>query len=320
MYPTSECKLLTSRFGFILPNAFFSTAVSTTRPNQKSTPTMQALNILSKDKLAEIARKILGVQDVEITELQLKPLDGQNFAGDIVFCDFKAKLDNLDDEMDFHWAVKLPPLDSRARMPMHRMSRMEAKEIFFYEKVLPEWKALVKDRGASGLFKIPCCDSFYSEFHDDPLQGSLIVMDNLTRQGFHHPDDKRRTGLDLQHSKLALEALAKIHALGHAHLNSHGGGLEKALKENDLLVTCRTFVEPEEQLRKTLKAGSRAKAANFQALLGAVQGERDFVGALGKLIAKGDLFEFRRTLYRPQPGGFNTVCHGDAHINNVLFR
>ncbi len=102
MYPTSECKLLTSRFGFILPNAFFSTAVSTTRPNQKSTTTMQALNILSKDKLAEIARKILGVQDVEITELQLKPLDGQNFAGDIVFCDFKAKLDNLDDEMDFH--------------------------------------------------------------------------------------------------------------------------------------------------------------------------------------------------------------------------
>ncbi len=274
--------------------------------------------ILTRAKLAHIVKVSQGAESVELLEASLKSLSsmGKNYSGDIVFADLKARVDGS--SQNFSWAIKLPPLGSKDRMPIHREFMVERKEIAFYTEILPAWKKLIEEREAG--FAITCYDAPYTEFNDDMEKGSLVVMQNLQPRGFEDARDKKH-GLDMHHARLALAELAKFHALGYAHLKSYSGGVEEGLKCNELFVTDYLFINPSPTGKAVMQSVNSSMITSMQNLLSSVQEPgQDFVGAFMKAHEKEDVFTFRTKLYRPDTDGFKTVCHGDTHLNNLLFK
>jgi len=71
------------------------------------------------------------------------------------------------------------------------------------------------------LASINCFDSVYSEFHEDPSKGSLLVMTDLKALGYEAAETQNTTfSLSLPHLKLALKELAKFHAFGEIFLRN----------------------------------------------------------------------------------------------------
>ena len=195
---------------------------------------------------------------------------------------------------------------------------IERKEIDFYRKVLPAWKKLIQDRKAN--FEIMCFDSPYTEFNEEMAEGSILVMQNLKTLGFHDSFDKL-SGLDITHAKLALSELAKFHALGYAHLQTYPGGVQEGLKDNDIFFTDYYFVKQAPEIKEVLETIFESIQLSYESLLVSVaEPGQDFLGAFSKWNRKNNVFDARKMLYSKDMKGFKTACHGDPHINNLLFK
>ena len=275
--------------------------------------------LLTRAKLAHIIKESEKAKEAELLDARLNLLSskGQNFSGDIVFCSLRARVNKS--EKEYSWAVKLPPMASKERMPMHRAIMMEEKEIEFYTKVLPAWKRLITDRRAS--FDITCFDSPYSEFHRDWQEGgSILVLQDLRAHGFRNAVD-RKWGLNLHHAELALEELAKFHALGYAYLKSYPGGVRQGVDENTLMTRDYVFADPLPFTKGIIDSFDESLIPTSKSLLKSVQEPgQDFVGAMIRCHEQDNLFEMRNRLYSQDTKGFKTLCHGDPHLNNLLFK
>ena len=107
--------------------------------NKSTTTTMGGTEIEEKDhavlnkaRLARMTAKAMGIKEdqVELLESSVRKLSaGQNYSGQIFFCDLKAKDKSGGGESSFSWAVKLPPLYAPEKMVWIRESKMEEKEI-----------------------------------------------------------------------------------------------------------------------------------------------------------------------------------------------
>ncbi len=108
--------------------------------------------ILTKAKLVHIIKESEGAKEVELLESNIQALSslGKNYSGDIIFCKLKAKVDGKN--KDFDWAIKLPPIAAKERMPMHRECNVEKKEIIFYRELLPALEKLVEEKKANFRF------------------------------------------------------------------------------------------------------------------------------------------------------------------------
>ena len=101
---------------------------------------------------------------------------------------------------------------------------MEEKEIGFYTKIIPQWKNIIEERKAN--IRLNFGDIYYTEFSPDVQEGSIIAMQNLNTLGYRDAVNKKK-GLSPKHVSLALDEMAKYHALGHAWLKSYPGGAEQ---------------------------------------------------------------------------------------------
>ena len=275
--------------------------------------------VLTRKKLTQILKESQNAKEVEIVDTKLTAMStlGKNYSGDIVFCKVKAKVDGS--EKDFDWAVKLPPYESKERMPMHRETYMEKKEIFFYRNVLPAWKKMIKDREAE--IHLNCHASPYTEYQEGWEDGgSIIVMENMNKLGFKDAIDKK-WGLDIHHAMLAMKELAKFHALGYAYLKSYPGGTDEGFEKNDYLVNDYAFVKYSPSMQKTIDAINETFFPGFVTTAKAVQEPgQDFAAAIVRFNAKENVFDQRQRMYGPDVKGFKTTCHGDAQLNNILFK
>ena len=84
-------------------------------------------------------------------------------------------------------------------------------------ELLPEWRRLLADRGSP--FSLSCAGSPYAEFNPDGR--SVLVLEDMRPRGYSVVEDRSR--LTENHLKVALEELARFHALGYAYLNSNPG-------------------------------------------------------------------------------------------------
>ena len=80
-------------------------------------------------------------------------------------------------------------------------------------------------------FGLNLFDSPYSEFSDDLKVGSVLALQNLKQFGFEEAEGKKK-GLSLRYARLALEELARFHAVGYAFLNSYPGGAREGFEKN----------------------------------------------------------------------------------------
>ncbi len=277
----------------------------------------QEHRILTRTKIRDILRESEKAAEITLLDYQWRAgaEKGENFSSEVVKCDVKALVDGQ--EKEFHWFAKVP-LENPEELKFERDMRSEEKETAFYKDILPAWNDLAKERGAT--FALNCFAAPYTEFHEDPAKGSILIMQNLVHLGYEVAENKEQ-GLSLAHAKISLEEIARFHALGYAYLRSYAGGISEGLLANNALVTDYFLLEQTPEVKKAVDAISEGSLKNFYKLLEQIQEPgQDLVAAVRNFDEEHGAIRHRNKLYEADPQDFNTICHGDTWFNNILFQ
>ncbi|KAH8267602.1 hypothetical protein KR018_000121 [Drosophila ironensis] len=173
--------------------------------------------------------------------------------------------------------------------------QVSTTEMLMYDKILPQLSDLIaKTRQPEQLFA--------KTLHVDYEHEAIIFEDLAVTK---HTVADRLLGFDLEHTRLALRKLAKMHAsaavlnerqpglltkLDHGIFNRHTEGFAP-LFEN-LIDVAAAFAEETPELGEPYARKLRA---------------------LRKRV-----MEYSTRVYDPQEGEFNTLVHGDYWVNNVM--
>ncbi len=271
---------------------------------------------LTQSKLLEILKTFESTDQVEMLKCNIRPGcgKGENYSSDLVACDLEANVKGQGKE--YHLMAKLASSDPH-KAPLMRCLKVEEKEVTMYRDVIPAWKKLCQKRNAA--FELNCFPALHTEFHEDTVKGSMLVMQDLAHLGYRDAVNKKK-GLSLSHAKVVLEEIAKFHALGYAYLKSYPDGIAQGLKENESIVTDYMYVRPHEFSQSVFKSFDQGLYLSTCNLLELVQEEgQDLCGIFEKHRANCDVTKLRQKIYGPNPSGFNTLCHGDIWFNNVMF-
>ena len=131
--------------------------------------------------------------------------------------------------------------------------------------------------------------------------------------------DKKK-GLGASYTLLAMEEMAKFHALGYAYAHSFKGGVEEALQAQEVLATDYFCAKPDPEFKKIMNSFTDTNMSQMLMLIESFQEPgQDFVGQFKKFHEKNGVFTLRDKLFLPNENGFNTFCHGDTWFNNMLF-
>nr|XP_002053630.3 uncharacterized protein LOC6630632 [Drosophila virilis] len=170
-------------------------------------------------------------------------------------------------------------------------------EMVMYDKILPQLSELLE--GTQQSEKL-----FAKTLHVD-YEHSAIIFEDLAVSNYVLGD--RLTGFDLEHAKLTLRKLAKMHAAA-AVFNERQPGLLAKLDHGIFNRHTRAFSPMFESL-----FGVAAQFAGQCPELGSVYEEK-----LKRLQKR--VMEYTERVYDPQPDQFNTLTHGDLWINNIMLR
>ena len=270
---------------------------------------MEEHPLLTKEKLMKILRQAENEEEIEILEYSVKPGTeaGDNYASEIAKCDITAKVGGR--KKDFHWMVKMESTLSDFTKGLH----LDEKEIIYYKEMVPKWNKLAEDRGAS--FRINNYGTPYAEYNGGKTR-SILVMDNLKYHGYDEPPNKKK-GLTLAHAKLALEELARFHALGYVYLKSYPNGLEEGIAANQAFLKDHIRDDPPPPALHMFRSFSSEIAHRTSIIQ---EPGQDFVSIFERFQAKNDAFDYLQQVIAPKPGAFNVICHSDMWFNNMLFK
>eukprot|EP00096_Caligus_rogercresseyi_P016633 TRINITY_DN938_c0_g1_i1.p2 TRINITY_DN938_c0_g1~~TRINITY_DN938_c0_g1_i1.p2 ORF type:complete len:425 (+),score=139.42 TRINITY_DN938_c0_g1_i1:58-1332(+) len=232
-------------------------------------------------------------------EVEMGSEKGDNFTCTVFAVKAKATLKDSKEEKEYEFIAKVIPVEP-SRVAFVKYSNLNATEVFFYSKIAPELRAYAKAQSDLRVF-------FPEAYYVDDEAG-VFIFENFKAQGYKMGD--RKAGLDEDHIQLAYRRLGEHHALTHHYLQKNGGtssleevGLTRKTwlletpvsKEivgymNTLIQTLAEVV-PEPELSKDLKAYFEEKNP----------GERmnDVTGS---------------------ESTFDVILHGDAWMNNFLFK
>lgn len=189
-----------------------------------------------------------------------------------------------------------------------------------YSELIPAWQRLIDERKAR--IELNFCPSPFTEFHQDIDKGSIIVMENMKFMNYRDAIDKRK-GLSIHYVKLALTELAKFHALGYAYIKSYPGGIQEGLAKNDVVARDFFFsaTNRDEAVEVMLNHMQGSMIPNMINVLSACEEPgQNFGDALLRFHERKNIFQLRDELFASNPDEFNTLCHGDAWFNNMLFQ
>lgn len=169
--------------------------------------------------LQSLLRQNLG-QSLIVTKYKTDSLlpPGENYGSTILSVHATIKKNEDAEEEDLFLIAKMaPPTDYQKRIFDSPFTFR--KESYMYEIILPAYNQLERECGLKDdeLFKL--LPKFYGmrlsldpnvEFDDD----AVMLLENLKTKGYY--TGKRAIGYDLEHSKHAIRAMARFHALGMA--------------------------------------------------------------------------------------------------------
>ncbi len=269
---------------------------------------MEEHALLTISKLLEILEKVENNKEVQLLAYSVKPgtEKGDNYASEIAKVDITAKVGT--ETKEYHWMVKIEPVITEFTKRLH----LEEKEITYYKEIVPKWHRLAEERKAS--FRINSFDSPYSEYHEEEGRRSILVMQNLRHCGYTDAPNKKK-GLTLAHAKVALEEIARFHALGYAYIKSYPEGIEAGKAANDIFIADHLKADPKTQ------DVFKAFTSEFMHRVGVVEEPgQDLVSVYQKFLYKNDAFEYFLRITEPKSDAFNVICHADLWFNNMLFR
>ncbi|XP_044741012.1 uncharacterized protein LOC123302223 isoform X2 [Chrysoperla carnea] len=170
------------------------------------------------------------------------------------------------------------------------------KEMRMYRDMLPE---LNKKLGDIRALSAQCLFA-------ETKTHSVIILEDLSLLGFGMAN--RQIGLDMKHSLMAMEYLAKLHAASAL-----------LYKEKPETMDFYDFGLFNDQHGKAFVETFISKG--FKGLIMAAEqwpGFEKYVEKLKKIQPK--FVKHGIALTKKDPNGFNVLCHGDTWINNMLFK
>lgn len=134
---------------------------------------------------------------------------GDGFVGIL----FKATVREIDSDKQLTVVIKSPP-ESQARRVDFGAMQLFKREVYVYSELLPEFVRFQEERKISkslGFFDFPKC--FFAEYNEEK-DDSIIILEDLRESGYKMWD--KFIPIDYEHTKLAVTALGKFHAVSFA--------------------------------------------------------------------------------------------------------
>ncbi|CAL4073280.1 unnamed protein product [Meganyctiphanes norvegica] len=270
-------------------------------PVQKYLRACQASTVLDKGNIqiqSSPAEKYIVTHHIEAALASDKGSDAKLNSWKIV--DFVEKGDNFGSLITSVLVnYKLLNIECKVSYIVKIIPNQYIKEIKFYTEVLPLLNSSLKSVWQPAL-RIPKCIHVSSE-----EQIALMILEDLRPRGFKMFE--RKKGLDIQHTKLALAELARLHASSiilHRNIN-------EILSDKFDFLKATTTVEDE---MKTIFQGNVTTAIM---MLDKIGGYKNVISWLKNILPTVD--EIYTSSIAPAPP-FEVLCHGDCWNNNLLFR
>ncbi|PSN37399.1 hypothetical protein C0J52_16309 [Blattella germanica] len=172
------------------------------------------------------------------------------------------------------------------------------KEAHMYQVVFPAIYRIMKETyGKIHLLSarsLPC-----------PIE-KTFVLEDLQHLGYKMAD--RCKGLDLDHCKVSVRALAKLHAMS-LKLRENDPKMMDVYKESFYRDDCET----KDKIKLHFDMNMKTLASKVEQW----QGYEHFADKIRKLIPTAP--EIMVEQVKPREGGFNVLNHGDCWVNNMLF-
>ncbi|XP_011633231.1 uncharacterized protein LOC105424616 [Pogonomyrmex barbatus] len=236
------------------------------------------------------------------TENLLQP--GENYGSTIFSVHAVIKRNDEAEEEDLHLIAKMPP-PTEFQREIFESPYTFKKEIFMYENIVPHYQEFEREMGLKENEIFDILPKYYQsrlslspdvDFDDN----AVILMENLKIRGYYTSD--RTKGCDLEHSRVAIRAMARFHALGMA----------------------TKYKKPE--YFEVLKERSKCVTIKFDEFKKAID---DMITNIEKdpdLAAYGD--RCRTAINDSLHGGmwdivpdepWSTIIHADFWVNNIMF-
>ncbi|XP_046684248.1 uncharacterized protein LOC124370012 isoform X2 [Homalodisca vitripennis] len=249
---------------------------------------------LSPEFLSQCLKNEDDLRDIVITKFETSRAvaPGEYYSS----CPTRVKVDyqNSKDDHQVHSLYLILKSELQGGAVKDIVDSFGCSESVFYKSFMPEARLLAN---------VP----FVPKSYFSPIFAT-IVLEDLKQQGFKMADKSQ--GLDFDHCRLYVTAVAALHAVSYEVLKEHPEFIESIGKEklfsHGLQVTYG--------LQKMLRNGMRCLFEYIEAV--------DKFKKYSNIIkdSSGSLYDTVAEVVKPREEDFNTMIHGDSWTNNMLFR
>lgn len=227
---------------------------------------------------------------------------GDGFVGLI----YKVIIQEIDSDKKLPVVLKFPPENQARRREFGAMDLFK-REVFVYNEFLPELVKFQKERHikeADGFFNFPKC--YFAEFNEEK-DDSVIIMEDLREDGYKMWDKYKP--VNLEHTKLLVLALGKLHALSFALKTQKLELFEKFKSMNDFMAE-----KMGDEKMVGMMTGSIQRAVD-------TIDEKDVKRRNRALRLLDNFSQMLHELTAPKEAEpFAVVGHGDCWSNNFMFQ
>ncbi|XP_042874593.1 uncharacterized protein LOC122254788 [Penaeus japonicus] len=255
-------------------------------------------SLITEESVKEALRADKG-NEAQLTSWEIKDFTrkGDNYVALVTSVEVEFALNG--EEKKVSYVIKANPCHD-AKSYEDVTHAIFLKEAHFYTNLLPQLNLILQ--AASGkILDMPLC--YYSRMERNK---ELIILEDLRSRGFKMFD--RRKGLDVDHAKLALKGLAKLHAASLLLQEKKPESLEAKLLNRPWGNLVEGSTNVLSILENTLD--------NSVTILNRIGGYETTVSWIKGI--KGNLPKIFENDVKPSK--YHVLCHGDAWNNNMLFR
>ncbi|XP_055923413.1 uncharacterized protein LOC129953901 [Eupeodes corollae] len=252
---------------------------------------------LTKDFLREKLSIHFKDPSLEVTSMTLSPAigKGENFASVMTRVAVQYKMGSDQEPRTGSYIVKSSFEGDDFANELMEQYDIYTREMEIYDKIIPKLNALLEEIGDP--------DKMFPQTIAVEFERSAIVFEDLSQRQYIMCD--RTKGLDMEHVKLCLRKLAKMHATS-AVLNEREPGTFKGYDRgmfNRHTNSYRPFFE-----------GLLVACSN---MISQWDGYKYYADKLNALKPK--LMEYGKQVFDPIEGHVNVLAHGDFWVNNAMF-